>query len=424
MPRKVFLQIAFSAGLGDRRQQNGVNYTLDLNTGLTQILADGTNTYLYGNGRISQHITQTEYFLGDALGSVRQLADTAGAVTLTQSYAPYGDVVSSVGTSQTSYAFTGESSDSYIKLIYLRSRYYAPETGRFLTKDSWQGDYKKPLSLNRWGYVEGNPVNFVDPTGRKPEWCQSMPNKAMYEFCIGAHYKIEPVFYFEAGKYVQGTKGCYSGPTKYRTSGYLEGAGGFLTIWWGGSEVVYDFATMERQKFLYFGPGVNDSVLGGGVAASAGIIAGFRSDRDITKDYAGPFFVVAGGSGIDVGELWQPVGLGAGLSAFVSWEDIHIRGVSAYIGGGLSYDIIPFVEAGVGIWMDYYPTSDVQSYVTNTPNGKKVNRGLLFQHISSGDQSPWPFFVSYSPTGQASRTIAISLAIKYADVYDKLQNEK
>jgi len=29
------------------------NYTLDLNTGLTQVLADGTNTYLYGNGRIA-----------------------------------------------------------------------------------------------------------------------------------------------------------------------------------------------------------------------------------------------------------------------------------------------------------------------------------------------------------------------------------
>jgi hypothetical protein len=34
-------------GLGDRLAQNGVQYTLDLNTGLTQVLADGTNTYLY-----------------------------------------------------------------------------------------------------------------------------------------------------------------------------------------------------------------------------------------------------------------------------------------------------------------------------------------------------------------------------------------
>ena len=72
-------------GLGDRHQQNGVNYTLDLNTGLTQVLSDGTNTYLYGNGRISQfsivNSQLPEYFLGDALGSMRQLANTAGVVS-------------------------------------------------------------------------------------------------------------------------------------------------------------------------------------------------------------------------------------------------------------------------------------------------------------------------------------------------------
>ena len=151
-------------GLGDRHQQNGVNYTLDLNAGLTQVLSDGTNTYLYGNGRISQHATQTEYFLGDALGSVRQLADTAGAVTLTQSYAPYGETISSVGSGASAYQFTGESRDAN-GLTYLRARYYNSSDGRFLTRDTWNGDYNRPLSLNRWGYVEGNPVNYTDPTG-------------------------------------------------------------------------------------------------------------------------------------------------------------------------------------------------------------------------------------------------------------------
>lgn len=37
--------------------------------------------------------------------------------------------------------------------------------GRFLTRDTWSGDANRPLSFNRWGYVEGNPVNFVDPSG-------------------------------------------------------------------------------------------------------------------------------------------------------------------------------------------------------------------------------------------------------------------
>jgi hypothetical protein len=33
---------------------NPTTFTMDLNTGLTQALSDGTNTYIYGNGRIAQ----------------------------------------------------------------------------------------------------------------------------------------------------------------------------------------------------------------------------------------------------------------------------------------------------------------------------------------------------------------------------------
>jgi len=69
-------------GLGDRLGQNGINDTLDLNTGLTQVLSDSTTTYTYGLGRISQQQgTTPEYFLGDALGSVRQLTSQTGVVT-------------------------------------------------------------------------------------------------------------------------------------------------------------------------------------------------------------------------------------------------------------------------------------------------------------------------------------------------------
>lgn len=99
-------------GLGDRLSQtvNGMttNYTLDLNIGLTQVLSDGTTDYLYGNGRIAQVSTATEYFLADALGSVRQMTDQAGTVTYTQSYDPYGTVTYMAGTSSTPYGFTGE----------------------------------------------------------------------------------------------------------------------------------------------------------------------------------------------------------------------------------------------------------------------------------------------------------------------------
>ena len=156
-------------GLGDRVSQtvNGLttHYTLDLNAGLTQVLADGTNTYLYGYERIAQFSTsEVGYFLGDALGSVRQITDEDGVVTLTKQYEPYGDVLSTTGSGESMYGFDGEQTDAS-GLQYLRARYYATGLGRFISHDSWGGDSKIPMSYNAWLYGYANPVNFMDPSG-------------------------------------------------------------------------------------------------------------------------------------------------------------------------------------------------------------------------------------------------------------------
>ncbi len=157
-------------GVGDRLSQtvNGIptNYTLDLNAGLTQVLDNGTNTYTYGLGRISQQNGSTpEYFLGDALGSVRQMTNQAGTVTFLQNYDPYGVVTTTSGTSQTDYGFTGESYGDSTQLLYLRARYYNPADGRFQSRDTWAGNVDRPMTMNRWNYTDGNPVNRTDPSG-------------------------------------------------------------------------------------------------------------------------------------------------------------------------------------------------------------------------------------------------------------------
>lgn len=76
-------------GLGDRLSQtvDGIttDYSLDLNTSPTQVLYDGKN-YTYGLGRIAQTDTTAEYFLGNALGSFRQMTDQAGATTFSRTY--------------------------------------------------------------------------------------------------------------------------------------------------------------------------------------------------------------------------------------------------------------------------------------------------------------------------------------------------
>ncbi len=156
-------------GLGDRLQQteNGVTttFTMDLASDLPQVLDDGTNSYTYGIDRISQTTgADTEYFLGDALGSVRQLADTTGAVTLAKNYDPFGNMETSAGSGSSMFGYTGEQTDP-TGMVYLRARYYNPAMGEFMTRDTWQGDINQPTSYNKWLYVYGNPVNNIDPTG-------------------------------------------------------------------------------------------------------------------------------------------------------------------------------------------------------------------------------------------------------------------
>jgi RHS repeat-associated protein len=156
-------------GLGDRLQQttNGeaTNYTLDLVAGLTQVLNDGSNAYLYGLARVGEEQADGwQLHLGDALGSVRQLTNASAAVTLARSYEPFGSVSASSGAGETNYSFTGEWADE-TGLVHLRARYYVPESGRFLSRDEWNGNSKTPMSFNSWLYVYGNPVNYTDESG-------------------------------------------------------------------------------------------------------------------------------------------------------------------------------------------------------------------------------------------------------------------
>ena len=59
-------------------------------------------------------------------------------------------------------------------LYYLRSRYYDPETGRFINADDtdYLGYDDTPLSTNLFAYCENNPVKYKDEKGyvKTPLW--------------------------------------------------------------------------------------------------------------------------------------------------------------------------------------------------------------------------------------------------------------
>lgn len=45
------------------------------------------------------------------------------------------------------------------------ARYLNPNTGRFQTMDSYEGNTQDPQSLHKYGYCHANPVNGIDPSG-------------------------------------------------------------------------------------------------------------------------------------------------------------------------------------------------------------------------------------------------------------------
>jgi len=138
----------------------------------------GTNTLsrVYGYGLDLLHQRQmpgnTPNFYGyDGQGSVRFLANSSGAITDTYVYDSYGNLItgSSSIVNNNAYRYTGEQWDADLGMYYLRARYYQPSVGRFWTRDTYEGDQSDPLSLHRYLYTQGNPVNRIDPSGHFTE---------------------------------------------------------------------------------------------------------------------------------------------------------------------------------------------------------------------------------------------------------------
>ncbi|MCE5190714.1 MAG: RHS repeat-associated core domain-containing protein [Actinomycetia bacterium] len=63
------------------------------------------------------------------------------------------------------YRYARYRADDSTGLYYCWNRYYAPELGRFLTRDIYPGDTSDPVTMNPYLYCGGDPVNAVDPSG-------------------------------------------------------------------------------------------------------------------------------------------------------------------------------------------------------------------------------------------------------------------
>ena len=145
------------------------HYLYDLNSQLiAETLLDGTplREYIYLDGEplaLREYETNpgTYYFINDHLGTPQQLVTATGTMVWQAAYLPFGQAQIKVQTVQNNLRFPGQYYDAETGLHYNWNRFYDPETGRYISAD--------PIGLaggmNLYAYVQGDPVNLVDPMG-------------------------------------------------------------------------------------------------------------------------------------------------------------------------------------------------------------------------------------------------------------------
>ena len=158
-----------------RSRENNTGFTefgWDHASGLPMLLSETTagaaTRYLYGPGGLplAQYNPDGSrwYLHGDQLGSTRAVTDTTGAVIATYTYDAWGRVTATTGNpAATRLRYAGQYTDPETGYQYLRARYYDPTTGQFLSRDPLNAMTRSP-----YGYVYGDPLNRVDPSGLAP----------------------------------------------------------------------------------------------------------------------------------------------------------------------------------------------------------------------------------------------------------------
>jgi RHS repeat-associated protein len=126
-----------------------------------------TERYLYNPDALNQFYGQvnasgtTEWFLTDNLNSIRQVLNANGATLSTIVYDPYGQLLTSLNTSDPRFLYTGGAYDAITGMYTDGAREENPVDGRWMSQD--------PLGLlsgeNLYRYTTNAPTNETDPNG-------------------------------------------------------------------------------------------------------------------------------------------------------------------------------------------------------------------------------------------------------------------
>ena len=164
-------------GLGRRLSKGNITYTYDGNNRI--IKQSNGIEFIYDNSGVAGIIYSNGTYLyrKDGQGNICALIDSNGNVVVEYKYDAWGNhaVLDANGAdindashigNMNPYRYRSYYYDTETELYYLKSRYYDPETGRFITIDDIS--YLDPETingLNLYAYCGNNPVMRIDENG-------------------------------------------------------------------------------------------------------------------------------------------------------------------------------------------------------------------------------------------------------------------
>ncbi|RLP52930.1 MAG: hypothetical protein D6160_18130 [Ketobacter sp.] len=134
------------------------------------VIDEIVNGYFYHSSNPNDFTNYT--FHHDHLNSVSVLTGHNGTTEETTSFDPFGAPTLTIPNSGNELLYTGREYDQNTGLYYYRARYYDIDTDRFISEDPLGFE----AGINFYAYVNNNPINFNDPTGRVIETAWDVAN--------------------------------------------------------------------------------------------------------------------------------------------------------------------------------------------------------------------------------------------------------
>ena len=190
-----------SNGMRIQKDDNNrtVNYHYDGKGNLTGLTYGENTIYFYYNsdGEVTSMSFDNSmyYYIKNLQGDVVKIVDQGGTIVVTYTYDSLGKIINMTDTttynigSINPFRYRGYVYDSETGLYYLKSRYYDPETGRFINADVYCDTMSSIFGTNMFTYCNNNSVNQVDPEGMDAIWLQN-PDAVDILFWKAGHTSI------------------------------------------------------------------------------------------------------------------------------------------------------------------------------------------------------------------------------------------